>query len=225
MKLTRALFLLLSLLASMTSLAQSPTPPDRSRENLMVVVRESVGANRPDDAFTPIGKGKATLPDGRVIEMELASWDYIGDIHIRFVFDGPQIMINATPQDLSQLGLKGVDEALALAMANIKRVYGEPSAKPWEGGLMQVKGKSPDLDSSYFLDRSYWQSLLKEHPDGLVVPWPNEVVCFTRRSQIPKQSSVSDAGSRTFIRVASDYGSPLRCFSLRMANGRCSRRQ
>jgi hypothetical protein len=58
---------------------------------------------------------------------------------------------------------------LALAITNIKRVYGEPSAKPWEGGLMQVQGKSPDLDSSYFLDRSYWQSLLKSHPEGLVV--------------------------------------------------------
>ena len=169
MRLTRASLLFLLALASLPSIAQTASGPDRSRENLMVVVRESIGANRPEDTFTPTGKGKATLPDGRVIEMEMASWEYIGDTHIRFVFDGPRVMINATPQDLSQLGLKGVDDALVLALANFKRVYGEPSAKPWEGGLMQVKGKSPDLDSSYFLDRSYWQSLLKDHPEGLVV--------------------------------------------------------
>jgi hypothetical protein len=162
----RALIAILAVFVSLGSIAQTP---DRSRDNLMVVVRESMGANRPDDAFVPTGKVKAKLPDGRVIEMEMASWEYIGDTHIRFVFDGPQMMINATPQDLSKLGLSGVDDALALALANIKRVYGEPSAMPWEGGLMQVKGKSPDLDSSYFLDRAYWQRLLQKHPEGLVV--------------------------------------------------------
>ncbi|NJK42582.1 MAG: hypothetical protein HC937_02500 [Aquincola sp.] len=34
---------------------------------------------------------------------------------------------------------------------------------------MSVEGKSPDLNSSYFLDRVYWQGLLKTHPEGLVV--------------------------------------------------------
>ena len=37
---------------------------------------------------------------------------------------------------------------------------------------MQVKGKSPDLDSSYFLDREFWQMLLKQHPEGIVVAVP-----------------------------------------------------
>lgn len=165
----RAVLILLAVAVSMASMAQVP---DRSRENLMVVVRESMGANRPDDAFTPTGKVRARLPDGRVIEMEMASWEYIGDTHIRFVFDGPQTMVNATPPDLSKLGLNGVDDALALALANVKRVYGEPSAKLWEAGVYQVQGKSPDLDSSYFLDRAYWQALLKVHPEGLVVALP-----------------------------------------------------
>ena len=168
----RALFGLLPVLVSATTFAQAPAASDITRENFMVVVRESIGANRPDDSFAPTGKLKAKLPDGREIEMEMASWEYIGDIHIRFVFDSPHSMRNATPQDLARLGVNGVDDALALALANIKRVYGEPSAKAWEGGLMQVQGKSPDLDSSYFLDRSYWQKLLKAHPDGLVVAVP-----------------------------------------------------
>jgi len=81
-------------------------------------------------------------------------------------------MRNAVPQDLEKLGLSSVEDALQLAVANIKRVYGEPASAPWDGGLMQVKGKSPDLDSSYFLDRAYWQTLLKNYPEGIVVAVP-----------------------------------------------------
>jgi hypothetical protein len=156
-------------LLSAAAIAQSPALPERTRDNFMVVVRESIGANRAEDALAPTGKAKAKLPDGREIEFEMASWEFIGDTHIRFVFDGPQTMINATPQDLERLGIKGVDEALSLALANLKRVYGEPAASPWDGVLMSVEGKSPDLNSSYFLDRAYWQGLLKHYPEGLVV--------------------------------------------------------
>jgi hypothetical protein len=37
---------------------------------------------------------------------------------------------------------------------------------------MLVAGDSPDLDSSYFLDRAFWNSLLKENPGGVVVGVP-----------------------------------------------------
>lgn len=158
-----------SLLLAATAQAQQAAPPERTRENLMVVVRESVGANRQDDAFKPTGAFKARLPDGREVEIEMASWEFIGDTHVRFVFDGPRMMVNASPRDLAELGLKGIEDALPLAMANIRRVYGAPTATPWEAGLMQVQGKSPDLDSSYFLDRAFWQGLLATHPEGIVV--------------------------------------------------------
>lgn len=146
--------------------------PANTRENFMVVVRESIGANRTEDALNPTGKVKAKLADGREVEFEMASWEFIGDTHIRFVFDGPQYMVNATPKDLERLGISGVDDALALALANIKRVYGEPVATPWTGGLVSVEGKSPDLNSSYFLDRAYWVALAKANPEGVVVAVP-----------------------------------------------------
>lgn len=161
-----------ALFASAVALAQTPTMPDKTRDNFMVVVRESIGSNRPDDAFKPTGKLKAKLADGREIELDVASWEFIGDTHIRFVFDGPQSMINATPQDLERLSIKSVDDALALALANINRIYGKPTFKPWTDGVMQVEGKSPDLNSSYFLDRELWTGLLKKHPEGLVVSVP-----------------------------------------------------
>jgi hypothetical protein len=136
-----------ALLATMAALASHAQMPkvEKTRENLMVVVRESIGANRPDDALVPTGKLKMRSPDGREIELDMAHWDFIGDTHIRFVFDGPQLMANAAPQDLAQLGVNGVDEALALAILNIKRVYGEPSASPWEGGLVVAVPKRGGL--------------------------------------------------------------------------------
>lgn len=169
MPISNVLAALFAVLVHATTFAQSPPVDDRTRDNLMVVVRESVDMNRAADALTPMGKLKGKLPDGREIEVEMAAWEFIGDTHIRFVFDTPQTMINATPQDLERLGIKGVDEALSVALVNLKRVYGEPSDSPWQGGLMSVEGKSADFNSSYFLDRAYWQGLLKSHPEGLVV--------------------------------------------------------
>jgi hypothetical protein len=141
-------------------MAKTPQAVDKSAENLMVVLRESVGANKQDEALLPMTKARVKLSDGKEVDFEMAAFALIGDIHIRFVFDGPSYMPNAKPQDLARLNLNA-EQALQLAVDNIKRVYGDPVAKPWTGGLMQVEGKSPDFDSSYFLDRAFWQGLLR----------------------------------------------------------------
>ncbi len=159
-----ALFASLMLVAG--AVAQSGPAFDNTASNLMVVLRESTGANKQDEALVPIGKAKAKLPDGKEIEFDPGWYSYLGDMHIRFVFDTPNSMPGASPRDLERLGLSP-ESALELAVANIKRVYGEPKATPWND-LMQVQGKSPDLDSSYFLDRAFWRALLKQHPEGIV---------------------------------------------------------
>ena len=80
------------------SQAAASVAPDKTRENLMVVVRESIGANKQDEILVPSAKAVARLPDGREVEIKSEMWDFIGDMHIRFVFDQPQTMIGATPQ-------------------------------------------------------------------------------------------------------------------------------
>ena len=92
-------------------------------------------------------------------------------MHIRFVFDGPDTMVGLSSEELQSYGLSP-DEAVRVAVKNIERVYGKPRVVPATDGLMSVEGKSPDLNSSYFLDESFWQSLLKQHPEGLVVAVP-----------------------------------------------------
>src|SRR5207245_1656807 len=123
-----------------------------SAKNLMVVLRESPYANKLDDTLVPVGKLRAKQGGGE--ELELAIYEFLGDMHIRFVFDGPQTLRVATPQELASLNL-GEKEALDLAIANIRLTYGKPAAAPmFKGsapplleGVMEVKGKSPDLDT------------------------------------------------------------------------------
>ena len=78
----------------------------------------------------------------------------------------------ATPTDLANLNIHNIEDALSLAITNVKRVYGEPTSTPWTGGIFEVAGKSPDLDSSYFLDRNFWRKLAKKYPEGLAVIVP-----------------------------------------------------
>lgn len=153
-------------LLSASAMSQPSRGFDDSAANLMVVLRESPGSNKPVESLVPMGKIKAKLQDGREVEIDTGWFEYLGDMHVRFVFDTPTSMPNASPADLERLGLSP-EAALELAVRNIKRVYGEPQAVPWND-VQQVKGKSPDLDSSYFLDKAFWNARLEKHPEGLV---------------------------------------------------------
>src|SRR5258707_6143463 len=88
------------LLAPERVMAQTDQAVDTSAQNLMVVLRETIGANKQDEALEPIGKMRFRMPDGKHIDLEIAAFALLGDMHIRFVFDGPNYMRNATPQDL-----------------------------------------------------------------------------------------------------------------------------
>jgi hypothetical protein len=86
--------------------AQADLAIDRSTQNLMVVLRESVGgANKQDETLQPMGRMRAKLPDGKEVVVESAAFLLLGDMHMRFVFDGPSFMPNAKPRDLARLGL------------------------------------------------------------------------------------------------------------------------
>lgn len=158
--------LFLALAFSAPAVSQPSRGFDDSASNLMVVLRESQGSNKQVESLVPMGKAKAKLQDGREIEIETGWFEYLGDMHVRFVFDTPTSMPNASPKDLELLALTP-EAALEVAVRNIKRVYGEPEAVPWND-LFEVKGKSPDLDSSYFLDKDFWNAQLKKYPEGIV---------------------------------------------------------
>ena len=157
--------------AAAPAAAQEAERFDVSEQNLLVVLRESPGANKQDDALTPFGKIKARLSDGREIEFEASWFQYLGDMHLRLVFDGERRVQSASPEDLEKLRLSP-EEAISRAVDNLRRRYGHPVALPWSGGLMQVQGNAPDLDSSYFLDRDFWLDQLRQSPAGIVAAVP-----------------------------------------------------
>ncbi|HWI82037.1 hypothetical protein [Ramlibacter sp.] len=144
---------------------------DTSAANLMVVLRESAGANKQDEALAPYGRLQGTTADGRRVEFETSWYQYLGDMHIRLVFEGSKTLQSASPDDLARLRLSP-DQALRLAVANLRRLHGAPVVQPWTAGLMEVRTAAPELTSSYFLDREFWASLQAGHPEGLVVAVP-----------------------------------------------------
>jgi hypothetical protein len=162
---------LLPLLLSLVAMTSGAKDNPESDPNFMLVLREVEGANKQDFGFKPAGTGSATLPSGETITMSPAWFDLIGDMHVRFVIDGEHSMQNLTAEEFSALGLTP-ERAAEVAISNIKSRYGQPHATPWEDGIMLVSGKSPDLDSSYFLDSAFWDGLLREHPEGLIVGVP-----------------------------------------------------
>jgi len=145
---------------------------DVNEDNLLVVLRETPGANKQDEDLTPFGKISARAADGREFEFEASWFQYLGDMHLRLVFDGQRRVQSASPEDLERLRLSP-QQALARAVDNLRRRYGEPVAEPWSGGLMQVHGNAPELDSSYFLDRDFWLQQLRQSPSGIVAAVPD----------------------------------------------------
>jgi hypothetical protein len=165
----KKIFAVFASLGVLTSSIAQPAAPayDSSVSNLMVVLRESLGSNKQDEKLVSMGKAKVRLQDGREVEIDNAWYSYIGDMHIRFVFDTPTMMVSASSKDFERLNLTP-EAAVDIAMTNIKRVYGAPRIEPWND-LWIVKGKSSDVDSSYFLDRNFWREQAKKYPEGLVV--------------------------------------------------------
>jgi hypothetical protein len=165
-----------ALLAAMTGTlaadGRDDEPHDTGAGNLLAVLRESPGANKLQESLAPFGKISARGADGREFEFEASWFQYLGDMHLRLVFDGERTVQSAMPEDLQRLHLSP-EQALAQAVDNLRRRYGVPVAEPWDGGLMQVHGDAPELDSSYFLDRAFWQEQLRKSPAGLVAAVPD----------------------------------------------------
>jgi hypothetical protein len=168
-----AFFLLAASLAGAHAASPDATDEafDMTAANLLVVLRESPGVNKQDESLQPFGKISAKLPDGRVIEFEASWFQYLGDMHLRLVFDGLKRVQSALPGDLLKLKLSP-EAALARAVDNLRERYGPPIIEPWTGGLMMVHGSSPDLDSSYFLDRQFWVDTTRDYPEGIVAAVP-----------------------------------------------------
>ena len=154
----------------MTPAAATPSVTADKLETLLVVVRESPGADKRDEALVPMAKLQVDLPGGIKAEMSPAWYELIGDLHVRLVFDQGETLRTVRTEELAELGLTP-EAAIARGLANLERLHGAPESVPWHG-LMRVQGRAEDFASSYVLDRGFWRALLERHPEGLVVAVP-----------------------------------------------------
>lgn len=150
------------------------TGADDGIDNLLVVLRESAGADKRDGSLAPVPVLEMPAPDGSIVELAPAWFDYLGDMQVRLVFDGADTLRGARMEDLERLQLTP-EKAVARALQNLERRYGAPESVPFHD-LMQVKGRSLDFDGSYFLDLAFWRALLARHPEGLVAALPRHEV-------------------------------------------------
>jgi len=164
--------LLVAMTTAQAADSRDDDPHDLGASNLLAVLRESPGANKLQESLAPFGKITAHAENGREFEFEASWFQYLGDMHLRLVFDGERTVQSAMPEDLQRLNLSP-EQALARAVDNLRQRYGAPVAEPWTGGLMQVHGNAPELDSSYFLDRAFWEEQLRRAPAGLVAAVPD----------------------------------------------------
>src|ERR1700712_1299055 len=112
----------LAVLLVCTGATRSVAAPPRAAATpdigtLMAVLREVEGGNKQDSVLRPVGKVKATLPEGKEVEIIPVWFSFIGDMDIRFVYDGPTTMSGLTMDEFAALHLTP-DQAVRLAVAN-----------------------------------------------------------------------------------------------------------
>jgi hypothetical protein len=144
---------------------------DPSVEKLMVLLREWRGGDKQDETLVPVGKVSTNF-GGENLNMEFAWYGFLGDMNVVFVFDQPHSFRHVTAEEFARFHLTP-DQAVERAIANIKRVYGTPRVVPYQTGILEILGASPDLDSSFVLDRPFWRKQLALYPEGLVAAVPH----------------------------------------------------
>ena len=148
-----------------------PAPePAIALDSLLLVLRERPGTNKAEESLAPVEPFSVPMPGGAAATMAPAWFDVIGDLQVRLVHHTPDYVFTLHASELDELEL-GVEDALAVALANLHRLHGAPAARPWHN-LQRVGGRTEDADSAYFMDRAFWRARLDEHPGGLVAAVP-----------------------------------------------------
>ncbi|MFL6695828.1 MAG: hypothetical protein ACJ8GJ_01595 [Vitreoscilla sp.] len=139
-------------------------------DTLQLVLRERPGADKRDDSLALVAPFEVPLPGGGTASMAPAWFDLIGDLQLRLVRSTPDYVMTLHAGELAELEL-GLDDALAVALANLHRLHGAPVARPWHD-VQRAGSRSEDVDSAWFMDRAFWRARLAQHPDGLVAAVP-----------------------------------------------------
>ena len=126
-------------------MTKAAAEPAIALDTLSFVLRERVGANKADESLVRVEPFEVPIPGG-VAAMAPAWFDLVGDLQLRLVRHTPEHVLTLHASELDALGLC-VDDALAVALANLHRLHGEPEACAWHN-LQRVRGRDEDMDSA-----------------------------------------------------------------------------
>lgn len=160
--------------------AQSKDPLPRTRDYIVALVRSHPAV---DPKSRPVQKIEParTKPDPKMGEGGVPVFDhFVGDLHLRYVFDDPQFMVALHLSDLKKLKLDR-DELPALVVANFRRLYPKMTVARREQWLAQVVNGG-GLEPSMMLDSAFWQEQVKAFGGELIAAVPSTYeIYFTPR--------------------------------------------
>lgn len=168
------------------------------RTDLHLWLRHRHGACQPGEHFSALATGAAV----RAHLGGQASYGYLGDMLVRYVFEGAgAATAPASEQDLGQLRLTP-DGALLQAMVNLRRTYGAPRATLLECGVHGLQCEAQELASSYLLDRVFWNGQLERFPQGLLAAVPRpETLVFVPADDTLLEATLGEHAARIMQRA------------------------
>jgi uncharacterized protein YtpQ (UPF0354 family) len=165
--------------------AASKDPLPRTKEYIVALVRSNPGVNpkeRPTQRIEPqIMKADAKSAPGNALVFD----HFVGDLHLRYVFDDPQFMLALRARDLARLGIAR-DALPALVVENFRRLYPKVTVFRPEPALGIVT-QGGQLEPCTMLDGAFWERQRREFGGDLIATVPaRDAVIFTTRA--PRQN-------------------------------------
>jgi hypothetical protein len=175
----------LALARSPLRAAQSKDPLPRTRDYVVALVRAHPAV---DPRSRPVQKIEPAIPppDPKSSPDNALVFDhFVGDLHLRYVFEDPSFMLALRMRDLKRLGVTR-DELPTLVVSNYRRLYPKVGVA-WPERWLGVLTNGGELEPCTLLDGAFWQNQQKAFGGDLIaaVPSANEVY-FTPRE--PKQN-------------------------------------
>jgi hypothetical protein len=165
--------------------AQSKDPLPRTRDYIVALVRSHAAADakaRPVQKIEPLilKPEPQSAPDNALVFDH-----FVGDLHLRYVFDDPQFMLAVRVRDLKRLGVDRA-ELPAIVVENYRKLYPKLAVvSPVQGlGLVTQGG---ELEPCIMLDGTFWQRQMKAFGGELIAAVPSaQEVYFAPRE--PKEN-------------------------------------
>jgi hypothetical protein len=157
---------------------ESHDPLPRTKDYIVALVRGHPGIDsrtRPIQKIEPV----AFPPDAKSSPDNALVFDhFVGDLHLRYVFDDPSFMLALRVRDLKRLKIKR-EELPTIVVDNYRRLYPKLTinwAERWLGVLMN----GGELEPCTMLDGGFWQRQERAFGTQLIAVVPSvQEVYFT----------------------------------------------